>query len=109
MTLSESKASVSLKKNLEGSNFGLATTLRKKYDDVTLSFSFNENTLKTPKDMKGAILSAEKPLAGAWKVNSWWIVLPEFLISMGVVCSQGDQRLRFRMIWEIRLPPLPSA
>lgn len=43
---------------------GFATSIKKKFDDVTLSLSFTDATLKTPSSGQGIIISADKPVGG---------------------------------------------
>jgi hypothetical protein len=45
---------------------GIATVLKKKRGDATLSLAFTDATLKDPKSFKGVVVAAEKPLGGGW-------------------------------------------
>ena len=75
--VSESNASIKLKSwkpSLPPCSADLAfrTVLRKKIDHgSTISFSFDESTLKDPSSKKGAVVSVEKSLTGRF----WnWII-----------------------------------
>ena len=43
---------------------GFATSIKKKYGDVTLSLSFTDATLKSPSSGQGIVVTADKPVGG---------------------------------------------
>eukprot|EP00890_Picochlorum_soloecismus_P001553 jgi/Picsp_1/2399/NSC_05860-R1_expressed protein [Chlorella variabilis] len=73
--VSESNASIKLKSWKPtlppcSADLGFRTVLRKKIDDgSTISFSFDESTLKDPSSKKGAVISVEKSLTDESKLS----------------------------------------
>lgn len=69
--MSSSAAAHFTVKNLKGAlppgdtDVAIATTLKKKYDDTTLSFSFTDLTLKDPKRGQGIVAGVERRFTGA--------------------------------------------
>lgn len=75
----------------------IATSLRKKVDDATLTFSFTDVSLKEPRLGKGVVLAVEKPLAG--EVLQGWC---------GQRAHEGFPASLTRRVTSPRLTPPPT-